>query len=471
MAVQTPLTAATLLRSVGLLADGPAVWGRPFAAAGPGVFVVELSAPLASAPIELTRVGKWIERLPAFRLDGEAPTSKARGGPPRLVLDPLDDRALRRQQHVEHRRPGRGDRARRSSATASRTPAAHWLKTLIGLERTRVWWARTAAVEEYEDALFGAFAEAIPADERARLHAAPPVLPFANLRSTAGERKAHGLTGFLVPEEPAPRRARRPGSRICRRAMPRARPGCRRRGPRGGTTRRAPRAASGSAAPRPPAAAPRPPAAPRSPAARPRREWPGRPPGRRRHVPVAGGHRPPPRGARDADDGEAAGGHPPDQDRQGARRPQGERRLHRRPARSSRSSRAGSRTIEGMLRTAVVIEAPGARWPGPSRVGGQRRGGRRRRRGRRLPDRRLGRGESGRGPDLELVAGRARAHRAERRRDRRGRRRRAAQSSTGSSRSTSARPAPIRGVQTAWVQARNGSGNEDRVGRSSRSTR
>ena len=77
MADASPLTAAALLRSVGLLADGPAVWGRPFAAKGAGVFVVELAAPLATPPVELTRVGKWIERMPAFRLDGDAPSSRA----------------------------------------------------------------------------------------------------------------------------------------------------------------------------------------------------------------------------------------------------------------------------------------------------------------------------------------------------------------------------------------------------------
>ena len=42
--------AAALLRSVGLLADGPAVWGRPVPAQGPGVFVIELSAPTPTAP-------------------------------------------------------------------------------------------------------------------------------------------------------------------------------------------------------------------------------------------------------------------------------------------------------------------------------------------------------------------------------------------------------------------------------------
>ena len=69
--------AASLLRSVGLMADGPVLWGRPVPASGPGVFVIELPAPLATAPIEVTRIGKWIERVDTLRLDGERPTSKA----------------------------------------------------------------------------------------------------------------------------------------------------------------------------------------------------------------------------------------------------------------------------------------------------------------------------------------------------------------------------------------------------------
>ncbi len=69
--------AATLFRSVGLMSDGPLPWGRPVPERGPGVFVVEFPAPLSSAPIELTRVGKWLEHVPDLRLDGERPTSKA----------------------------------------------------------------------------------------------------------------------------------------------------------------------------------------------------------------------------------------------------------------------------------------------------------------------------------------------------------------------------------------------------------
>ena len=70
-------SAPGLLRSIGLLADGPVQWGRPIPAVGPGVFVVELPAARPTAPIELTRVGKWLERVESLRLDGTRPTSRS----------------------------------------------------------------------------------------------------------------------------------------------------------------------------------------------------------------------------------------------------------------------------------------------------------------------------------------------------------------------------------------------------------
>jgi transcription elongation factor GreA len=139
----------------------------------------------------------------------------------------------------------------------------HWLKTLSGLERARIWWARTDATEEYEDALFAAFAAAIPAADRARLHDPAVVLPFANLRSTGGDRKAHGLSGFLVPEEPKPARPAAtvrdlpPGDADGASGLPATRAA-------GGTTRRGPKATQPvpAAATAAPAASPAPPAAP-----------------------------------------------------------------------------------------------------------------------------------------------------------------------------------------------------------------
>ena len=58
------------------MADGPALWGKPVRHAGPGVYVVELNDPVAAAPTDLAAIGKWLERVPDLRLDGERPTSR-----------------------------------------------------------------------------------------------------------------------------------------------------------------------------------------------------------------------------------------------------------------------------------------------------------------------------------------------------------------------------------------------------------
>lgn len=192
-------TAAALFRSVGLLADGPAVWGRPVPAPGPGVFVLELPAPLATAPIELTRVGKWIERVDTLRLDGARPTSRALAA--RLASFWLPSQTV---VYVGATDASVGRRVASIGATAlgDRRPSssAHWLKTLRSLDGLRVWWSLTDATEEYEDALLAAFAEGVPAAERASLPDPAVVLPFANLRRPTGERRSSGLTGSLLAE-------------------------------------------------------------------------------------------------------------------------------------------------------------------------------------------------------------------------------------------------------------------------------
>ena len=200
-----PTDAASLLRSIGLMADGPTVWGRPVPAAGPGVFVVELPAPVATAPIELTRVGKWIERVETLRLDGKRPTSKALAA--RLGSFWLPS------QRVVYIGASEVSVARRIAAIGrtelgDRRPhhGGHWLHALRSLDGVRVWWATTDATEEYEDALFTAFAEGVSANELAALPDRDVVLPWAALRRPTGERKTTGLTGSLLPDpvEPPP---------------------------------------------------------------------------------------------------------------------------------------------------------------------------------------------------------------------------------------------------------------------------
>lgn len=195
--------AAGLFRAVGLMADGPVVWGRPVPARGPGVFVVELPAPLHHVPLELTRIGKWLERVPELRLDGAHPTSRALAA--RLDAFWLPSSRVVFVGATEGSIGGRIE-AIRGTALGERRPHAggYWLHALAGLETARVWWAQTRAVEEAEDALLTAFAATIPAAEVAGLHDPSVVLPFANLRSVTGQRKATGIVNGLVPAEPRP---------------------------------------------------------------------------------------------------------------------------------------------------------------------------------------------------------------------------------------------------------------------------
>ena len=183
--------AAQLLRSVGLLADGPGVWGRPISAQGRGVFVVEWSAPLATAPIDVSRVGKWIERVETLTLDGVRPTGKALTARMGSFWLPA--------QTVVYVGSSEVSVARRVAAMAStelgdRKPYAggHWLRALRGLEGARVYWSLTSATEEYEDALFDAFAAAVSDAELATLPDREVVLPFANLRRAGRPAQGHG---------------------------------------------------------------------------------------------------------------------------------------------------------------------------------------------------------------------------------------------------------------------------------------
>lgn len=191
--------AASLLRSVGLLADGPAVWGRPVPAHGPGVFIIELPAPSATAPIELTRVGKWIERVETLRLDGTRPVSRALAArlasfwvasQTVLYIGASDASVGRRVSAIA--RTELGDRRPHSGG--------HWLKTLRSLDGLRVWWAPTDATEEYEDALLAAFAERVLETDLAGAPDRGLILPWANLRWQTGERKPTGLSGSLLAE-------------------------------------------------------------------------------------------------------------------------------------------------------------------------------------------------------------------------------------------------------------------------------
>src|SRR3990172_5385148 len=66
--------ASELMRSLGLLVDGPVRWGAPIQSRAPGVFVVELPGGADAAPLDSAALRRWLERVPDLALDGHRPT-------------------------------------------------------------------------------------------------------------------------------------------------------------------------------------------------------------------------------------------------------------------------------------------------------------------------------------------------------------------------------------------------------------
>ena len=147
------LGAAELLRSVGLMADGPVHWGNPVRVGGPGVYVVELAAPVKTAPIDHQLVGHWIERVPGLTLDATRPTAR--------------ELAVRLGEF--------------------------WLpdETVVYIGMTNLSIGGRV----------GAFAKAVTPAAKKALRDASVVLPFANLQTATDERKQHGIRGSLVVDE------------------------------------------------------------------------------------------------------------------------------------------------------------------------------------------------------------------------------------------------------------------------------
>ena len=181
------------------MADGPVQWGKPVRHGAPGVYIIELAAPQPSPALDLSTVGKWLERVPELELDGARPVSKE--------LQARLGRFWLPSQPIVFIGSTPGSLAGRVAAIVKtipgdRKPAASgfWLHFLRAMPDLRVWWAATTAVEEYEDALLTAFGDGVSAAERAALPDHDVVLPFANLRTPTGTRKQTGLTGSIRAE-------------------------------------------------------------------------------------------------------------------------------------------------------------------------------------------------------------------------------------------------------------------------------
>ena len=191
---------AALLRHVGLDPDGPVLWGAQVNSRLPGVLVVELPQPLPSAPIDTVALRRWIEGVPTLRLDDRRPTVNELQA--RLNGFWLPDQTVLYIGQAEKSLGGRVGALYATDLGHRRPhPGGHWLRTLRTIGKARVWWAETDAALEYADALFTAFAQGVDPARAARLHDPNHVLPFANRENAAGEKKAHGLAGFLGPDD------------------------------------------------------------------------------------------------------------------------------------------------------------------------------------------------------------------------------------------------------------------------------
>lgn len=250
-------SAAALFRAVGLLPDGPVLWGRSLPRVEAGVVVFELPEAAETAPIDPARVGKWLERVPTLRLDGTVPTTRRLVA--RLARYWL---AGERIVFIGCATSGLGRRVAALAETPlgirPPLPDAHWLLALRHPERLRIWWAASDAAEEYADALLDAFADGIPPAVVAALPEPELVLPWATLRRPTGEARQHGLVDDLLERTPDPVALERSGSRSGRGLTP-TRPGPGRRaaapvaaatGPRRRSNASAPGGTAGAAGPR-----------------------------------------------------------------------------------------------------------------------------------------------------------------------------------------------------------------------------
>jgi hypothetical protein len=186
-------SAATLLRAVGLVPQGPLTWGSRVPCDGPGVYVIETPEPFARAPLDQATIAGWLARVATLRVDGVRRTGAELAD--RLGAFWIDGETV---VYVGLAGTSVAKRVGQFYRTALGNPrphaGGHWLKTLAVLDRLHVWWAETDDPDAAEASLFAAFAER---------HGGGLVLPFANREGVGRARKAHGITGSTLDHEAA----------------------------------------------------------------------------------------------------------------------------------------------------------------------------------------------------------------------------------------------------------------------------
>ena len=220
--MSSPRSAVALIRSLDLLPDGPIVWGQAVPSRSPGIFLVEIATRSDEAPIDIVVVREWLERVPGLMLDGERPTATQ-------LAARLASFWLPQQTVLYVGRTSKSLAARVSSLLHTPLgdrkphPGGHWLWTLRDVSKLRIWWAETAASEEYEDGLANAVAADVDPAVATILAGFGPILPWANVTSASGGTKHTGITGAQLADGEPPAVAPKPAHAVkpaARRASP-----------------------------------------------------------------------------------------------------------------------------------------------------------------------------------------------------------------------------------------------------------
>jgi transcription elongation factor GreA len=190
-APNTPISGPDLLRANNLQVEGPTLWGHPVSGNVPGVFIVELPAPHPTVQIDATAVRDWLNRMPGLALDGKRPTVGELQSrlasywlPGQVILYIGSSRKSVASRLLAMHKTTLGERRPQ--------PTGYWLKVLKDLPKARIWWSPSTDPELDEDQLLEQFVKVAGS------------LPFAVLSAPGGQRRDHGITGALRPDETAP---------------------------------------------------------------------------------------------------------------------------------------------------------------------------------------------------------------------------------------------------------------------------
>ena len=205
----TPIQAGTdgeLLVRFGLQQAGSVPWGTRPGTGQPGVYVVSMTRPLATAPFDLEAIEGWLVSRPELVVRGSRPAASvladhlARWWLPTevvLYIGKATSLAARVGQYYDTKLGEGGPHA-----------GGAWLKTLGNLSELTVSWALTASPGPIEAALLTNFGAAVVP------HNQYPdrdlVLPWANLEAVVTgrrRRRQHELYGARPTRPQRPTRA------------------------------------------------------------------------------------------------------------------------------------------------------------------------------------------------------------------------------------------------------------------------